>query len=266
MLMHQPARFLKVMTEITAEAIKDYLPDEYKKISITAYKTVDSTNRAAKEMASEGHALPLLVTADCQTAGRGRLGRSFYSPASTGIYMSLTVGGFSTPQNALFITSVAAVAVVDAIISLTGKTPGIKWVNDIYLEGRKICGILAEAQTLKNEVAVTVGIGINVTTSEFPQELTDVAGALNTDIPREKLIARITKNLLRMCENPGDITIAERYRKHSVLLGKEINYYFNGETKTAIAKDIDQSFGLVVQSEDGSYSTLSSGEVTVRLK
>ena len=179
--------------------------------------------------------------------------------------MSLTVGGFENPQDALFITSVAAVAVTDAIISLTEKNPGIKWVNDIYLDGRKICGILTESQNIKNEIAVTVGIGINVTTSEFPAEISDVAGALETDVPRERIIAEIIKSLLDMCETP-DATFIEKYKKRSILLGKEINYYFNGEAKSALATDVDQSGGLVVCNEDGSYTTLSSGEVTVRLK
>lgn len=255
------------MTEyISSSLIVEFLPEKYKNLPVTVFKSVDSTNRAAKDMAASGHNLPLLVVADSQTAGRGRLGRSFYSPAATGIYMSITIGGFKAPQNAVFITSAAAVAVTDAIIALTGKSPGIKWVNDIYLDNKKICGILAESQTREDGIAVTVGIGINVTTSDFPPEISDIAGTLGADVPRERLIAEITKNLLDMCKTPEDTTFIEKYKKRSILLGKEINYCFNGKGKSAMATDIDRNGGLVVKNEDGSYTTLSSGEVTVRLK
>lgn len=254
------------MSEITGNQIIKYLPDEYKNIEITTYKIIDSTNREARDLARAGSSLPLIVVSDSQTAGRGRLGRSFYSPAQTGIYMSLTLGGFSAAEDALFVTSFAAVAVTDAIITLTGKNAGIKWVNDIYLDGRKICGILAESQILKNDIAVTVGIGINVTTSEFPREISGVAGALDTDVPRERLIAEITKNLLDVCKNPANPDIIKKYKNRSILLEKEINYYINGEEKSAVVTDIDDKFGLVVRNENGSYITISSGEVTVRLK
>ena len=254
------------MTEINASAITEYLPDKYKPLSITAYKTVDSTNRAAKDMAAAGTSMPFLVVADSQSAGRGRLGRSFYSPASTGIYMSLTMGGFDAPQKALFITSAAAVAVTDAIISLTGESPGIKWVNDIYLHDRKICGILTEAQRLESEFAIIVGIGVNMTTTDFPEDISDVAESLKTDISREQMIAEITKNLLEICKSPENNNFIERYKKRSILLGKEINYFAGGEKKSAMATDVDRNGGLVILDEQGNLIKLSSGEVTVRLK
>lgn len=246
--------------------ITDYLPDRYKTLSVITFDSIDSTNRVAKEFAAENHSLPLLVTAESQTAGRGRLGRSFYSPASTGIYMSLAVGGFSTPADAVFITTAAAVAVTDAIISLTNKTPGIKWVNDIYLEGRKICGILAESQKTEEAFAAIVGIGLNMTTKAFPDEISDIAGSLETDIPKEQMIARITGNLLDICRNPSDTSFMERYKSRSILIGKEIKIYTGGEEKSGKAVGISDSGGLIVETGSGRKITLSSGEITVRLK
>ena len=251
---------------IQASSITGFLPEKYKNLPVTAFENIDSTNRVAKDLAAEGHALPLLVVADSQTAGRGRLGRNFYSPSSTGLYMSLAIGGFSAPQEALFITSAAAVAVTDAINLLTGKNPGIKWVNDIFLKDKKICGILAESQPTPSGFSVIVGVGLNMTTRDFPEDISITAGSLESDISREQMAAEIVTNLLEFCENPLGKSFLEKYKSRSILLGKEINYFSGGTMKTAIAKDIDQSCGLVVQDKNGSYTTLSSGEVTVRLK
>ena len=246
--------------------IVDFLPDKYKSIPIHRYESIDSTNLSAKNFAREGTSLPFLVTADSQTAGRGRLGRSFYSPAETGIYMSLAIGPFPTPADAVFITTATAVAVSDAIISLTGKSPGIKWVNDIYLGGKKICGILAESQKIPDGYAVIVGIGLNMTTSHFPEDISAIAGALETDIPKEQMIAGITENLLEICSTPSDASIIERYKSRSIVLGKEITYSLNDKIKTGVATDIDRFGGLVVRTENGDITTLSSGEISVRVK
>lgn len=254
------------MSEITSAEITKYLPDKYKEMKIAAYKTIDSTNRVAKDLALAGHALPLLVVADGQTAGRGRLGRSFYSPSSTGVYMSLAVGGFDTPKDAVFITSAASVAVTDAIIALTGKSPGIKWVNDIYLDGRKICGILAESQKTQDGYSIIVGIGLNMTTSHFPEDISDIAGALNSDVPKEQMIAAITENLLDICSNPFDGSFIEKYKSRSVVLGKEISFIMGGMQKSGKAIDITDGGALIVETQNGDKIILSSGEITIRLK
>ncbi len=248
------------------DTIIKFLPDKYKSISLHCYKSLDSTNLSAKNFAREGAHLPFLVTADSQTAGRGRLGRSFYSPAETGIYMSLAIGPFTTPADAVFITTATAVAVSDAIISLTGKTPGIKWVNDIYLGGKKICGILAESQKVPDGYAVIVGIGLNMTTTKFPDDIANIAGALETDIPKEQMIAKITENLLEICSAPSDTSIIERYKSRSIVLGKEITYFSNGQENSGKAVDITPLGGLVTETETGETVILNSGEITVRLK
>ena len=239
------------------------LSGKYKNIEVTVFDEIDSTNRVAKEMESNP---PQLVVADSQTAGRGRLGRSFYSPANTGIYMSIKMGGFSQLADGVFITSAAAVAVTDAIFTLTGIETGIKWVNDIYHDGKKICGILAESVCLDGKFFVVVGIGLNLTTAEFPEEISEIAGSLRTSVPREAFIAEITKNLLDICENREDCDFMERYRKRSIVIGKEINYFREGVQKSATAIAVDPSGGLVVRDDDGNDTTLSTGEITVRLK
>lgn len=248
---------------ISKSKITGCLPEKYKNISISVFEAVDSTNRVAKESVGE---LPHLVVADSQTAGRGRLGRSFYSPAGTGIYMSLAVGGFPSFADGVFTTSAAAVAVTDAILSLTGINTGIKWVNDIYLDGKKICGILAESVVRESDVTIVIGIGLNLTTKDFPGELTNIAGSLSSDVPKELFVAEIVKNLLEFCQNPDDGTFMDRYRSRSIVIGKEINYFHAGEQKSATAVDIDNSGGLIIRDSSGIETTLSSGEITIRLK
>lgn len=247
---------------ISKDKIIAGLPEKYKNIAVTVFDEIDSTNRVAKE----NDIAPHLVVADRQTAGRGRLGRTFYSPAGTGIYMTLKVGGFPALSDGVFITSAAAVAVTDAILTLTGIETGIKWVNDIYCGGKKICGILAESVCTGGKFSIAVGIGMNLTTEDFPEEIEKIAGSLRTDVPREDFIAEITKNLLGFCENPADKSFLERYRKRSIVIGKEINYYRDGEMKSATATGIDDAGGLIVRDCSGVETTLSTGEITIRIK
>ena len=246
--------------------ISRFLPDEYKSLKIYSYDQVDSTNTVAKKFILEKEKLPFVVISESQSAGRGRLGRSFYSPASTGIYMSIVSGGFTELPAAMFLTPAAAVAVTDAILSLTGKEAGIKWVNDIFLDNKKICGILAESQKTDSGFAVIVGIGLNMTTKNFPDELEDIAGSLCTDVSHEQMAFEIIKNLLNIIKSPQDKSYMKRYKDRSIVLGKEIYYIKNNEKKTATAIDFDNSGGLIIQTPENETVTLSGGEITVRIK
>lgn len=250
---------------LSGSEITSFLPEKYSSMPLFCYELTDSTNRVAKDFSAKTP-LPFLVVADSQTAGRGRLGRSFYSPASSGIYMSLTVGGFDALSDAVFVTSAAAVAVTDAIIKLVDKTPQIKWVNDVYLDGKKVCGILVESVPTDAGFAAVVGIGVNMTTADFPEDISDIAGSVKTDVPREKMIAEITANLLEICKNPDDKSFLEKYKSRSMLLGREITYKEGDTVSLATAIDIDYSGGLVIRDSSGNVRTLSSGDVTVRLK
>lgn len=237
------------------------------KINVIHYSEIDSTNTQAKRLINSGEAGSgaLLITADRQTAGRGRQGKSFYSPQGTGVYMSLVVHPDTLLQNAVTATTAAAVAVCRAIERLTDIKPQIKWVNDVYAGGNKICGILTEAVSdfeLGIVTSVVVGIGINIKTNDFPEDAGN-AGSLNCDVKRAEVIAAVADELLDIIG--GDYgTFIDYYRSHSLILGKSINYIENGRVTPAKAAAIDETGGLVVETADGKTKTLRSGEISIR--
>lgn len=229
------------------------------------YKTLDSTNNVAKRIIAEGEDDVLLVVGEEQTAGRGRQGKSFYSPGGTGIYMSLVVHPMIELQNAVTATTAAAVAVCRAIESLTDKKPMIKWVNDVYLNGKKICGILTEAVTdfeTQTVSSIIIGIGINLTTKDFPCDVQN-ASCLNADVKRAELIGAVA-NELNHIVNSGYGEFMEYYRAHSLVVGEDIVFIKNGVSTSARAVGIDDFGGLEVELADGTHYTLRSGEITVR--
>lgn len=229
------------------------------------YKTLDSTNNVAKRIIAEGEDDVLLVVGEEQTAGRGRQGKSFYSPGGTGIYMSLVVHPMIELQNAVTATTAAAVAVCRAIESLTDKKPMIKWVNDVYLDGKKICGILTEAVTdfeTQTVSSIIIGIGINLTTKDFPRDVQN-ASCLNADVKRAELIGAVANELNRIV-NSGYGEFMEYYRAHSLVVGEDIVFIKNGVSTSARAVGIDDFGGLEVELADGTRTTLRSGEITVR--
>lgn len=229
------------------------------------YKTLDSTNNVAKRIIAEGEDDVLLVVGEEQTAGRGRQGKSFYSPGGTGIYMSLVVHPMIELQNAVTATTAAAVAVCRAIESLTDKKPMIKWVNDVYLNGKKICGILTEAVTdfeTQTVSSIIIGIGINLTTKDFPRDVQN-ASCLNADVKRAELIGAVANELNRIV-NSGYGEFMEYYRAHSLVVGEDIVFIKNGVSTSARAVGIDDFGGLEVELADGTHYTLRSGEITVR--
>ncbi len=236
------------------------------KIHVIHYKELDSTNTQAKRLINSGDAgETLLITADRQSAGRGRQGKSFYSPEGTGIYMSLIVHPNTLLQNAVTTTTAAAVAVCRAIEELSDIKPKIKWVNDVYVENQKICGILTEAVSdfeLGIATSVIVGIGINIRTNDFPKEVIN-AGALNADIKRADLIAAVADALLNIIGGEYR-TFIDYYRSHSMIIGKKINYIENGRVTPAEAISIDETGGLVVKTADGAEKTLKSGDISIR--
>lgn len=247
---------------ISEQSIKSYLKHN---IDVIYYPSVDSTNNCCKRLLADGREGIFLVTADEQTAGRGRQGKSFYSPPLTGIYFSVVIRPHTSLHNAVTATTAAAVSVCRAIEKITDKNPKIKWVNDVYLDNKKICGILTEAITNFEDGtvdSVIVGIGINIKTTCFPDDVT-AAGNLNTDISRSRLIAAVTDELLEIASN-GYKSFIDYYRSHSLVIGEKIKFIQNAKVTPALAVAIDETGGLEVELENGEHTVLRSGEISIR--
>lgn len=255
---------------LSGEGIRHYLQENSPIREVICLTTVDSTNRYAKALAEAGAAHGTLVVADRQTAGRGRHGRSFFSPAGTGLYMSLILRPSAELERFQNVTIAAAIAVCRTIEALTELHPRIKWVNDIFLrdeDGRekKICGILTEAVsdvesgTLQS---VIVGIGLNVSTRDFGPELSGLAGSLfPKGVCRNRLGAEIAERLMDGQERLGDPELIREYRDRSLLLGRNIRYLEDGRECRGQALDIDAQGSLVLKKDSGETLALRSGEV-----
>ena len=240
-------------------------------IKVQAFESLDSTNNYLKKLAAEGAAEGTVVIADAQTAGRGRLGRSFASAPGCGIYMSMLLRpGDCTADCAVSLTAVAAVAVCRAVEKVCGRTPGIKWINDLYMRGRKICGILCESSVRDGRVDYAVlGIGLNVTTrlEDFPEELRETAGSLYTQtgfkFERGKLISAIIAELCSLygvwLEGPS-VCHAE-YKRRCIVLDRQITVTTLEGEFDAVAENICADYGLVLRLPDGRRKTVRSGEV-----
>jgi BirA family biotin operon repressor/biotin-[acetyl-CoA-carboxylase] ligase len=238
------------------------------------HDALDSTNTKTKELALAGHGHGTVVIADTQTGGRGRHGRSFASPPGAGLYISLLLKPDHMPlRNLTWITAIAALAVCDAVKLVTGRDSRIKWVNDVLLDGRKICGILTEAMTDLEGGGVewlVVGIGINVLSSALPDELRPIAAGLYEDVApggtRSRLAASLINTFLAPHLWPDDRELRAAYKARQVVLGREITVHsLTGEAYPARAVDLDADGHLIVETAGGERKTLFSGEVSVRL-
>lgn len=244
----------------------NFLKDALKEFDIVYFDKIDSTNSEAKRNIISGFREKRLYIASCQTDGRGRMGRSFYSPPKTGIYLSFAFPAPEIVNDVVSLTSKSAVAVTEAIESLTDIALKIKWVNDIYLAGKKICGILSES-IVTDRNYIIIGIGINLSTNSFPDEIASSAGSLNCDsLSETELIYKIAKNMLFFINNPHDKSYLKSYRSHSLVLGKEIYYIKNKESFQGTVTLINDDASLTVLKNDGKEDILSSGEITLRLK
>ena len=201
------------------------------------------------------------------------MGRSFCSPHGTSIYMSVILRPQTDMETSQLITSCAAVAAAKAIDDICGTDTKIKWVNDLYLGGRKISGILTEAsvnfETLMPDYAV-VGIGINVKSMKdyFSEELLEKATSIEDETGsaplRSQLIAEILTNLCDLTDRLPDKSFIEEYKKRSFIIGQRVAVSkFAGEEKMAVAEDISDDAGLVVRYDDGETETLNSGEARI---
>lgn len=257
---------------ISAQGIEKYLGALENIFDIEVYEQVTSTNDLLKD--SRGKQGKVIVAQE-QTGGKGRLGRSFYSPRNTGIYFSILLTPAIPIGEATSVTAAAAVAVAEAIEKLTGKAVQIKWVNDIYLEEKKVCGILTEGSfDMENQSLGQVILGIGANLEEplggFPLELTSLAGGVfnGAALPRDSknlLVAEILIRFWAYYENIQDKSFLQGYRQRSMVRGRDI-LIMRGQDppRKAKAVDIDENFHLVVEGEDGEQERLSSGEISIR--
>ncbi len=220
------------------------------------FETLPSTNTYAKENISD-LSLPTLIIANEQTAGRGRRGNSFFSPKDTGLYMTLV---FEEKGNSELLTPTAAVAVCE-ILSDIGADPKIKWVNDIFINGKKVCGILTERYIANEKAYIILGIGINISTCKFPDELV-FAGNIGFDCDKQKLAEDISSKILDYTEI-NNANIVNKYRSNLFIIGKEVRYFKNNVEYKGTVKDINSQCNLIIEFSDGSKDVLSSGEISI---
>lgn len=247
---------------LSKQGIAYYLTEE---IDIFSYKTIDSTNTQMKKLAINGGKNHSVIVSEEQSAGRGRFGRSFYSPAQKGVYMSVLLKTGDSLQNATMITIKTAVAVRRAIAKLYDIEVAIKWVNDLYYRGKKVCGILSEAiSDFESGMieAIIIGIGINVSTDNFPLEIASIATSLGLqEANRNQFIAEILNQLFAIIDEDFKLVLNE-YRMASCVLHKQITFNQKGEQFTGLVREINDLGNLVVSS-NGAEMVLTAGEVSI---
>lgn len=273
--------------ERVRDAYRSLMPEEIP--DIVVFPEIDSTNSEGKRRIYGGLDRPLLLLAERQTAGRGRMGRTFDSPPGAGLYMTLCCPAGTLDGETVRVTAKAAVAAVRAIRSLTDLDLRIKWVNDLYVNGRKCCGILSETvQRAPGDAWLVVGIGINVTDRAFPDEIRDTAGSLQApDLDRNALAAAVSRELLREIRNLHDTSYLALYRERSCVLGRAVVYGSpeavaaydagriplsrneqpgDGGPHCGYAEAIDDTGALIVRTSGGARVRLSTGDITIRVR
>lgn len=239
------------------------------------FETIDSTNTRLKAMAANGAPHGTVLAAGHQTGGRGRLGRSFHSPAGAGIYLSVLLRPNCRAEQLMHLTCAAAVAACDALETACGYRPGVKWINDLVANGKKLGGILTELSVDPSSGLVSyaiIGIGINCAQapSDFPDALQNIATSLlavtgkqpNQEAVAAALIHALFKMDAQLLEKQADIMA--QYRRDCVTLGRQILVIEAAGTQPGTALKIDDRGGLVVRLDDGTVKSVSSGEVSVR--
>ena len=244
-------------------------------LSISFEREVTGTNAVLKERAAAGAPEGTVLIASHQTAGRGRYGRAFYSPEGTGVYLSIILRPRFEARKAQLITCLAAVAGAKAVEKVSGRKTEIKWVNDILLEGKKICGILTEASLDLESGGLdwaVMGIGFNVADPEGGWgELRGIAGSIfGAAAPagkRAELAAEFINEFWELYQSFDEKAFLEEYRARQAAVGKRVEVIAQGrEPRTAVAKGVDEEFRLVVEYPDGSREALFSGEVRILIK
>ena len=252
--------------------IKNFLPEDHLwQNQVIWYDVADSTNDQAKVLAYQGAPHGTVVLADRQTAGRGRLGRSFSSPAGKGIYMSVILRLQTPPDQLMHLTCAAAIAACNAIEKATDFRPGIKWTNDLVHSGKKLGGILTELIITPTETTAIIGIGINCSQvqADFPAEIQSFAGSLSMvcekAIDRAQIAASLIEEFCEMAENlHNKQKILDTYRRDCITLGKQISIVNAEQIRHGVALDVDDQCALIVKFPDHHKESINAGEVSVR--
>lgn len=255
------------------QQIISYLPGDHPwQNHIQWFDSIDSTNTRAKEQAIAGAPHGTVLIADHQTAGRGRMGRSFQSPVGVGIYLSVILRYACSPLELMHLTCATAVAACDAVEREVGLRPGIKWTNDLVYEKRKLAGILTELLTFPGETVAIVGIGINCCQkeSDFDESIRSFAGSLamvtGHNVDRAKVSAYLIDAIFKMDETvlTGKDAVMQTYQKNCVTVGQDISILCGDEVRHGHALGVDSDGALLVRFPDGHIEPIQSGEVSIR--
>lgn len=242
-------------------------------MNILHFDKLESTNKYAKEEAKKGAAENTVIIADTQTQGYGRLNRHFCSPDKSGLYMSIILRPHIKPEECLLITTAAAVAVSNAIEQISNVKTGIKWVNDIYVDKKKVCGILTETGFSDKAMLdyAVLGIGVNIYTPEggFPSEIRNIAGSIfdtpqSNDV-RFKLTDLIINEFQAFYRNITDKPHLCSYKEKSLVTGRKITVIRGNEHYQAEVIGIDDDFRLLIKDSNNKIIALESGEISIRM-
>ncbi len=264
---------LKNLENVLSEEVIRHYMGNTDDLQIEVLESVSSTNDYLKELAAKGAKDKTIIVSSHQTKGKGRLGRSFYSPENTGVYFSILLRPKFSLSECLLLTTSAAVAVAQAVEEITGKRALIKWVNDVYIGDKKICGILTEASADVESGGLSfavVGIGLNIFEPKggFPEEIKNIAGAIferDETASRARLVASILDKFLEFYKHLPKRTFLPDYIDRSFLLGKRVRVISGDKESVGTALEIDSDCRLLVRLERGEERWLSSGEVSVKL-
>jgi BirA family biotin operon repressor/biotin-[acetyl-CoA-carboxylase] ligase len=243
---------------------------------IEYFRDLPSTNAEAKNLAREGCAEGTVVIAECQNGGRGRMGRSWFSPGNKGLWFSIVLRPPVNPVETPQVTMVAAVAVATALREHAGVPAGIKWPNDILLEGKKVCGILVELNAEADRVdfmVAGIGLNVNISRDEFPPEIRDIATSLQIASGRPVSRVPLLRALLESFEKwygcwleQGFAPVLKKWRELCVTLDCPVTVHTMKESFSGHALDVDDTGALLVRTEDGAIQRLIAGEVSLRKK
>lgn len=259
---------------LSPQGIRRFLKPEYRDLDLTVLPTAPSTNALVREKANQGRPEGCVIVACEQTDGRGRYGRQFFSPVDSGVYLSLLLRPTAySPQQATCLTAAAAAAMCQAIEEVTGQQPGIKWVNDIFLRGKKVCGILTEAVVGLETGALdymVLGAGVNLypPVKGFPEEIQPIAGSvLERSCPEAKnrLVGEFLNRFWDFYTHPECRAYLEDYRSRSLAIGQNVTVLSAGRAVSAYAYGIDDDFRLLVRYDSGKTEALSYGEIRIQL-